>query len=110
MTNHGHQSVVIGIGRNIGSIPMHDRAWTLFRADLRACLSEVVADVHGHTTESDWGEEQSYWLAGLAVSLPVLEGGLADLARRYGQEAIALTTGTTRLVQPAVEHVTRTTR
>lgn len=94
-------NVTIGVGRNIGPTPMPDQAWLLFRAELRACLTELAADVHGWTTESAWGREQSYWVARSSLSLPALEARLVDLAGRYQQEAIALTVGTTLLVRPA---------
>lgn len=93
-------NVTIGVGRNIGPTPMDNLSWLLFRAELRACLTALAADIHGWTTESSWGREQSYWVAGSALSLPALEARLVDLAGRYQQEAIALTTGATRLIVP----------
>ncbi len=102
MSDAATSGVVIGVGRNVGPAPMDLHAWGCFRAEVRACLTDLAADVHGWTTESDWGREESYWVAGQAASLPLLRVRLREMAGQYGQEAIALTVGTTQLLVPTL--------
>jgi len=100
MDEGGARHAVVGVGRNVALDPMETMDWALFRAEVRACFRDVAADVHGMTVESSWGREQSYWVAGDIASPEELRRKLRELARRYNQEAIALTLGVTQLVVP----------
>lgn len=100
MDEKGARHAVVGVGRNVALQQMETLDWALFRSEVRACFTDVAADVHGITVESSWGREQSYWVAGDISSPEAVRRRLKELARRYSQEAIALTLGVTQLVVP----------
>lgn len=97
-------TITVSIGRNVGSVPLPVSAWDAFRWDvdheIRAyCGTVYVSDA---VCVGEWDgitEESRTWVA--AWDLPYAPGPLVNrlaiLAGRYGQDAIAVTTGTTVL-------------
>ena len=104
-------AITVSIGRNVrvaGKIePMPINRWTRFVAGVE-WLVEVHAQGTRFTTaygrgEWDGVEEESVVVTGeVAASRidEVIRPWLAYLAREYGQDAIALTVGTTDLIKP----------
>lgn len=110
--------VTVNIGRNLDDRPMSDQQWATFQELVSVLLAETVGKVSYSLTgdcESHWqGEVEqsaSFNVVDAQVSAddaarfrnPVqyLRIGLANLARRYGQEAISLTVGHVELVAPS---------
>lgn len=104
------RTLVVSIGRNIGSEPMHHYHWTDFKADVWALLKDLGTVVFhgdnvGYTLEEDaytiivdrptgWGEV--IWL----------HAEMGKLARKYYQDAIAMTVGDVRFIGPDGEETT----
>lgn len=97
-------TVTISIGRNVGSKPMAAPKWGDFRHAVARDLRGASADVHVADAKSsgEWNgiaEESRTWVAVVDSSaLKAVRSNLADAARRFDQDAIALTTGQTELV------------
>lgn len=116
--------VTVNIGRMINDAPMSDAQWSLFQQEIEMLLAETVGKVTFSLTgdcESHW-QDQSEQSASFSVvnatttdlapdsvhylteqPLTLLRLGLGNLATRYGQEAIALTVGTSELVSTSNE-------
>lgn len=118
--------VQINLGRNIGDVPMSPEFWVGFnRSSLRA-LEELVVDIEGpdtncngrierhlgvgHWDQGEASEESVHYSVLIDVSKAKGPGEVAQamtaftrelrwLAESYGQEAIALITGS-RLIKP----------
>ena len=99
-------NITIAIGRNVDGKPMVQHDWDRFRQRtgqaVRYYGGEVHANVTGTSLSETWGTEEAFWLAA-----SISEDGLADLreelaflAKEFGQDAIAVTTGTTTFVTP----------
>lgn len=92
-------STYVSIGRNIGDEPMSADAWRDFRAAtvdaVETFAGPVVSETEG-TGRGPWGTEQCAIIVGAsAPSIPTgvefgLYSTLARLARRFGQDAIAV--------------------
>lgn len=98
-------STVVSVGRNIGSEPMSDSDWLGFRIELEQCL-EPFGILFAGTGQGSWdgSGEQSHTVICHALAedeVGQVTSWLADLARSYGQEAIAFTVGATRLIPAA---------
>jgi hypothetical protein len=109
--------VTVNIGCKCGDTDMHDSQCAAFQQETEMLLAETVGKV------SFTVDGQSHWQGvserGISFSvldpaligpdeakfgnpLQVLRYGLANLAKRYEQEAIAMTLGTSELVSPSV--------
>lgn len=98
-------TVTVTIGRNVGTVPMDRDRWRLFRQSIRDTLVSVASDIYVDSAQA-WGEwdgtmeECATWVASVpSDSLWVLRDALPYLASTFSQEAIALTVGTTELVE-----------
>jgi len=97
-------TVTISIGRNIDGRPMTDDRWESFRDAVSEALAWEVATtyVDGALSTGSWQgapETSATWVASLSESqLPTLRIRLRILARRFHQDAIALTVGATELL------------
>jgi hypothetical protein len=102
-------TTTISIGRNVTDDDGHTVAmprtdWSTFQRLVRHLLVEVRAIVHvdGANHRGTWAahtEESATWVAEVEDDeLPHVEAQLDALAYRFGQDAIALTIGTTKLV------------
>ena len=100
-------TVTLSIGRNVGdsdelSIP----SWSEFRTDLEIVAAAHLDVVFIGTGRGIWEgrvTEDAHTIVGLSeetTDLEELGRDLGDLARRYSQEAIAMTVGNTTLVAP----------
>lgn len=107
-------TVTITIGRNWGAgaredakgTPMSDAMWGHFQTNIdrllvRAIATVFVARAIGHGGWDGVDEESATWVAGVdeADDVSFLSRELAQLARLYLQDAIALTVGQTELVE-----------
>lgn len=103
-------TITVSIGRNVGTEPLSDPTWRTFRTTVGNvvatwCETIYVSDAGcvGHWDGVD--EESRTWVGEWAgYGEPnLLIDRLAEVARVYGQDAIAVTTGTTVLagLQPA---------
>lgn len=105
----------LNIGRNVGTEPMTDWLWEWFVDGAANLLVEAVkirsfasearptvkrSDVQVHRGQGEWDgvtEDSAhvslYWQHGIDTDL--LTGALPSLAHMFGQDAIALVTGST---------------
>jgi len=93
-------STYVSIGRNIGDEPMRAESWRDFRAAVAAVLEDnvgrLVSETVGRGYYGGAAEDTAVVVAEGSPALLArddLERRLAILARRYGQESIALTIG-----------------
>lgn len=98
-------TATISIGRNVGDKPLSADRWLAFRYAIRQGLGDdATVYVDGATSVGEWqgvSEESATWVADITPErASVLSGHLAKVALDYGQDAIALTLGETRLVTP----------
>lgn len=98
-------NLIIAIGRNVGDEPMDERSWLGFQANVRKVAHRtagpVVAEVSGVSTSDEWGDEDAAWFAVVAPDghdLSEFRARLRVLATAYGQDSIAVTSGTTEFV------------
>jgi hypothetical protein len=100
-------SVTVTLGRNIGSEPMPEWQWDAFTLDVRKALSanttgpDRFSETHTGTGQWQGVTEESRKITVHAVEVILSEGlraRLWDLARHYGQDAVALTIGETHLI------------
>lgn len=102
-TRGGLKTVVISIGRNIGKLPMGATAWDRFKADVMEVVDNGENKIHftGNGNGYYEGREDSFTVIFNAevTSLARIEQSLKPIAKKYDQEAIALTVGTTELVR-----------
>lgn len=93
-------TALVCIGRNVGEIPMSTPRWLAFVADLNVMIETnqlvVINRCHGY---GYWGDlsEDTYVVTLDATEADLVEG-LAELAHRYEQEAIALLVGETQFI------------
>lgn len=94
---------IITIGRNIGTDPMTDVAWSTFQADMQDILAgeaphwEILST---HTGEGEWdGIPEDSAIITMVHSKPLspknlmsIRGKIAYKCREYKQEAIAFST------------------
>lgn len=107
-------TTTVSIGRNVGAVPMTDREWEAFRAAVSACIARAgnlsilfTGTGVGTWTDADGVEviEQSAtWVVEDVIDIEGLTLDLARTAKRYGQDAIAVTTGETVLA--GLQHTT----
>lgn len=100
-------SITATFGRNVGSTPMTLTNWELFKgdvaADMQAALNTPTHELH--TGKGVWQgvEEESAKVTILRESEPTASEldatrrFLSELARQWGQDAIALTIGKSEL-------------
>lgn len=92
-------SVAISFGRNIGNAPMPEREWRKFRRDVDNTLTETVGapDTHHYGTGVWNGVKEESAIVTVFEPreeyVPLLVNRLSELANRYDQDAIAVTTG-----------------
>jgi hypothetical protein len=102
-------TVSVTIGRNIGgsdAVPMADHLWQEFRALTGSTLANLLAPDFSASYDGvgEWDgapEESTLFVASGVTSTTTSETlrlVLETLARKFGQDAIALTVGTTELV------------
>lgn len=89
-------TVVVSIGRNVGSTPMVAPQWENFIGRTESAVLDVNGTVYSRARgrgEWDGGSEDTFILiADVAASLvPFLANRLRTLASLYGQDAIGLT-------------------
>jgi len=102
--------VIINIGRNIGTTPMSEGEWNMFRAGVRASIRIHTRGEFGGMLEfagvGEWEtvQEESASIQAFDVKeldAAGLRGTLARLAKDYRQDAIALTiAGGSELIEP----------
>ena len=91
-------TVVVGIGRNVGDEPMSDERWADFRAATADEVFFASGKLHFEGEGTGYFEgraERSYTLVATVENPVGLYHALADLAREFNQDSIALTTGNT---------------
>jgi len=103
------ETLVVGIGRNsytdrdAGTVlPLGDTEWRTFQARVVELLTSAGGTVYfageGSGWSEQWGEEDAYTVvAGVRVT-DYLRRAFATLAVAFGQDAIALTVGSTSFV------------
>lgn len=93
-------TIVVSIGRNVGDEPMDVEQWLRFRGATYDAIAErgfvVVFEGEG-TGTYEGSREPSFTLVATGNGNRIADVGraLARLAREFGQESIALTTGNT---------------
>ncbi len=109
--------IQVNIGRNVGDVPMSDLRWLDFQNEVMHALLDLIADVENepnfrtsrieiHDGVGSWGgdrEEESLHLSILLSpitpapmtnrAMVSFKHRLQEIAAEYGQEAIALITG-----------------
>lgn len=97
--------VQASIGRNIGNEPMSKRDWKRFINDVSDALREQNETPEFHFGTGTWEgiSEDSVHVtvfrnAGNLSDIGTLKATLSRIAARYGQDAIALTIGTSVLI------------
>ena len=97
----------IGIGRKVGTGELlTDNRWEWFKCEVRGTLkgldATIIAECEGSGEWEGVSEPCACFVFELDVTdeagWTVLRAMLADTARRYGQEAIALTIGKTEFI------------
>ena len=102
-------ATTVSIGRNVGDDTLSDEAWSDFREAVLDQLDHAGLDIvfagrgQGYWTpeDGDTVEEEAFTAVALGSPRFALAPRFAALARQYGQEAIAVTTGETHLVTAA---------
>lgn len=100
------QTVVVTVGRNIGEKPMPRSDWDIFRGHVDLTLQNLLQPDFSasYDGQGEWEgiSEQSttFVFSGVKTSVgrDIVTHVLADAAKRFGQDAIALTIGGTTLV------------
>jgi len=92
----------ISIGRNIGKEPMGESSWLRFKADIMDLADNGENKIHfigGGNGYYEGTKEESFTVVFGADVTDLAEIGrhLPAIAKKYSQEAIALTVGTTEL-------------
>jgi len=99
-----NNTITVSIGRNVGSEPMSERRWAMFRNTIRNTILDNLGAifVDGAYSRGEWDgitETSATWVADVEeFTVPYLEREFARIAREYLQDAIALTVGKTVLV------------
>lgn len=120
-----NETITVSVGRGDPSSSRYlaDGQWDQFCSDVHDEISASADEIYfrgtGQGTWTDaetnvrYQEDSATWAFSLKatdrskrsnVALHLLKGELAELAFRYGQDAIALTVGTTEFIEPASEH------
>lgn len=103
-------TTTVSIGRDCAGNELEEPQWAAFCDAIVAALEDVgLIVVFAGTGTGYWqpapGEpvvtEESFTAVAVGTPISLLRPLLADLADRFGQEAIALTTGETDLVEAA---------
>lgn len=118
--------VQVNIGRNVKGEPMQDTQWQAFQGDVRSAINDLIWDLardykdieietHRGTGYYNRVEEQSVHVSffipvfGIITTGPQTAAAMTSftrhlrvLAREYGQDSIALITGS-RLLKPTEE-------
>lgn len=102
--------ITVTIGRNVGETPMSDASWAEYRSDVAALLDDLATFVVNPTFEfhNGYGEwhgvaEDSHKATLMSThefdqsDISWLRRSLSHLCRKYEQDAIALTVGTSVL-------------
>ena len=104
------QYAQLNIGRNVGDVPMDAATWAEFIREARVALAESVVDTDGmrstwlydntqaHYGRGEWGgvaEDSAHvsLFAEQGMHVGNLKRWARDMAATYGQDAIALITG-----------------
>ena len=99
-------SLTVSIGRNVGNAPLSDDDWRAFKADVLNALSATVgksdAEFTGHGSWEGVSEESELFLTyePNLNNKEYLERWLSDIAKDFGQDAIAVTVGSVDFVAP----------
>lgn len=108
-------TITVSAGRYIGATPMPESDWNTFRMLIgRAVEVATLTTVFKGTGLGQWTDEDGETVHEEAFTIVALDEGrgdvrwltatLTDLARQYGQDAIAITTGETVLA--GMQHTT----
>lgn len=107
-------TITVSVGRNVGNVPMSDQAWQDFRAEVRRALSMGTIHVDDARSIGEWlgvSEESSTFVADdfTPGAAEMVTDALAIIGGRYGQDAVAVTVGETRLVTSQIIYDYETT-
>ena len=103
-------AITVTIGRNVGQSldarPMDTSAWAVFRAEIVLAVRQAGLVVYftgtGEGFSKEWGREDAFTVVArephFSDTRKRLYEELARVARYYGQEAVAVTEGTTEFV------------
>lgn len=95
-------TITVSIGRDTADGPLGGSSWVDFKARTRAAVTDAgLTPVFEGDGVGIWEEatEDSWTVVALGTPSGSLTRTLADLANRFNQEAIAVTTGETALVE-----------
>lgn len=103
-------TLVVSIGRNRDGVPMERAEWHAFGWDVEDILSAVAGgeivfstrDGRGMDPTTGYVEHSATWVVADGRVTPLLRRALATVARRYGQDSIAVTTGETEFIEGKV--------
>lgn len=101
------KTLVVTIGRNVGSQPMDGTAWMRFKVETRKVVASWGIVVFAGEGQGIWkGQTERAYTVIVSVtgrpaesSLYPLRIALYALGKAYGQEAIAITLGKTEFAQ-----------
>jgi hypothetical protein len=99
-------ALTVTVGRNVREHPMDYETWDHFREEVLHVVEKYVGRPWftgtGHGFSEDWGHEDAFTVVApepfYSDIRDALEFDLAKVGRYYGQEAVAVTTGTTVFV------------
>lgn len=91
-------TTTVSIGRNVGRDPMPREDWRAFCREVLAAVEDACGPIYfdgeGWGRSEEWGSEPAYTIvAGDPIPGAYLADALGHLGRKYGQDAVALTTG-----------------
>jgi hypothetical protein len=99
-------AVTVTVGRNVNGSPMDTAGWQNFNAEVLIAVRAFVGEPYftgtgvGHSER--WGDEDAFTVIAEEPQYSdvreKLDAELARVGRFYGQEAVAVTEGTTRFV------------
>lgn len=97
------RTIVVTISRDVKGVPLSTSAWKDFRAEVRAAVSNVCEDIYfvgaGTGTSTEWGSEDAFTvIASEPLNPQLFRAALARVGRYYGQEAVAVTVGSTEFI------------
>lgn len=100
-------TVTVSIGRNVGTVPLSEARWNDFTAAIHNLIDVYCRTVYVDCAEStgSWDgilEDSRTWVAEVAdwitpEVLPTVVERFGTVARAFGQDAVAVTVGTTIL-------------
>lgn len=99
-------AIVVSIGRNVDDVPMDTDTWDAFKGETMWAAQATAETIYSRSEGvGTWeGKREDTYVVTFEArdyNLPRLREKLGKLAARYGQDAIALTVGTTDLVERA---------